>query len=52
MRYIYTWGNNEVRARFKGRGCDVVTRLKMNSVVLRFEDGEMLISSRYAIRKV
>lgn len=52
MSHTYTWGNNEVRARYKGRRCEVVARLKMNSVVLRFKGGDMLISSRYAIRKI
>lgn len=50
--YLYAWGNNEVRARFKGRRCEVVKRLARNSVLLRFENGEKLVSSRYAIRKI
>lgn len=47
---IYVWGNNAKRARFKGRACRVVARAKMNSVLLEFEDGERLVTSRHAIR--
>ena len=52
MTHVYTWGNNEVRARYYGRRCEIVARLKHNSVVLRFEDGDMLVTSRYAVRRL
>jgi len=50
--YIYTWGNNEKRKQYSGKQCEIVKTLARNSVVLRFQNGEMLVSSRYAIRKL
>ena len=51
--YIYCWGNNPVRATFKGRRCRVVVRGKMNSCLIEFLDtGEQLNTSRNALRKV
>lgn len=49
--HVYCWGNNERRKELKGRKCRILTRLKMNSVVVEFENGETEITSRYAIRK-
>ena len=51
MKYVYTWGNNTKRAEYKGCICEIVKAMKRNSVVLRFEDGRMLCTSRFAIRK-
>lgn len=49
--YIYTWGNNPVRARYKGIRCRIVCSLKMNSVVLEFPDGSGMVTSRFSIRR-
>jgi len=50
--YIYRWGNNKVRSRFKGRRCQVVARLAMGSALMKFVDnGELLVSSRQALRR-
>jgi len=51
MKYVYVWGNNEMRAQYKGRACRVIQYLAKNSVLLYFGDGNWLISSRLAIRK-
>ena len=51
MKYVYMWGNNEKRAKYKGRDCDVVGFLKKNGVLLKFGHSDYLISSRLAIRK-
>ena len=51
MVYIYVWCNNEVRAKYYGRRCEIVNRFARNSVLLRFEDGDLLVTSRYAIRE-
>lgn len=50
--YVYAWKNNSVRASFYGLRCLVVARGKMNSCLLRFEDGRYLVTSRNAIRKI
>jgi len=49
--YIYAWGNNEKRAELKGRKCVVLARLKMNSVLVEFENGQQEVISRNALRK-
>lgn len=35
----------------KGQRCRVVSRGKMNSALVEFEDGLRVITSRYAVRK-
>ena len=51
--YTYAWGNNAKRKTLQGRKCVVVQRLKMNSVIVRFEDtGEIEVVSRNALRRV
>lgn len=52
MTYVYSWRNNEVRARLFGRPCEVVKQMKRNSVAIRMVDtGELVITSRRALRK-
>lgn len=36
----------------KGQACRVIARGKMNSVLVGFEDGFKVVTSRYAVRKV
>ena len=50
--YIFCWGNNFKRRKLKGRTCRVLQRLKMNSVIIEFEDGQQEVVSRNALRKV
>lgn len=35
----------------KGQKCRVLARGKMNSIKVQFEDGTIVITSRYAVRK-
>jgi hypothetical protein len=49
--YIFKWGNNQLRDAFKGRPCVVLARGKMNSVLIQFEDGFKMITSRYAVKE-
>ena len=51
MTHRYVWGNNPTRALFKGRRCKVLVAGKMNTVILEFEDGVRLVTSRRALRK-
>lgn len=51
MKYIYSWGNNPVRAKLKGKVCRVLARGKMNSALVEFENGEKQIISRNALRR-
>lgn len=52
FKYRYAWRNNEVRARFCGRTCRIITRGAMNTVLLEFENGEMITTSGNALRKL
>lgn len=51
MKYTYSWKNNKKRAELFGRKCTVVKRLKLNSAVVEFENGQMEVVSRNALRK-
>ena len=52
MTHLYVWGNNEKRAALKGRACRVLARGRMNSILVEFEDGERVVTSRYAVRRI
>ena len=47
----YIWGNNSVRAKYKGQICKVLAYGKMRSVLVEFSDGHRMITDRYALRK-
>jgi len=49
--YFYSWRNNEKRATLYGRACRVLARGKMNSCAVEFENGQLEIISRHALRK-
>ncbi len=54
--YIYRFGSHrdhvaEDRLQWKGRRCTVLARGGMNSVLVQFENGERLCTSRNAIRR-
>jgi hypothetical protein len=36
----------------KGQTCRVLARGKMNSILVEFEDGYKVITSRYAVRRI
>ncbi len=50
--YLFVWGNNDVRRDYKGRFCRVVSRGGMSSVLVEFENGERILTSKRALRKV
>ena len=50
--YYFAWGNNEVRKKLKGKRLRVIARGALNSALVEFEDGQRVIISRNAIRKV
>jgi len=48
--HVWFW-----RSRFaerNGTRCRVITRGKKNSVLVQFEDGFKVVTSRYAVRKI
>jgi hypothetical protein len=50
--YYFAWKNNPRRAELYRRRCLVLARGTMNSILIRFESGETIVTSRNAIRKV
>jgi hypothetical protein len=52
MTYVYRWRNNPKRATLYGRRCTIVVRGTMNSALVRFENGQLEVVSRNALRKV
>ena len=50
--YYYAWGNNEKRKLLKGKKCKILKRLKLNSAIVEFENGQREIISRNALRRI
>lgn len=40
------------RPDLKGRRCRIIARGKLNSCLVQFADGEKVLTSRYAVRKI
>lgn len=36
----------------KGKPCRILTRGRMNSILVEFEDGYKVVTSRWAVRKI
>jgi len=49
--YVYVWGNNEKRSQLVGQKCRIISRGKMNSILVEFEGGSKEIISGNAIRR-
>lgn len=48
---VFGWKNNPVRAKLFGKRCRIVhAGSTMRSVLIEFEDGERVITSRRALR--
>jgi hypothetical protein len=53
MIYDHEWFWKKRLGRRKGQKCRILTRSKrMNSILVEFEDGEKVITSRWAVRKI
>ena len=50
MEYYWYW-KKKLPER-KGQRCRVLARGKMNSILVEFEDGYQVITSRHAVRRV
>jgi hypothetical protein len=50
MTHYYTWKNNKKRLSLYHRSCRILAYLKMNSIVIEFENGQQEVTSRYAVR--
>ena len=52
MKYRYCWSNNEKRSTLHRRECEVIARGRMNSALVKFENGQREIVSRFALRRI
>ena len=52
MTHVFTWGNGEKRLTLKGRECRILVHGKKRSVRVEFENGQLEIVDRYALRKI
>ena len=49
--YVYAWRNNDRRAALYGRRCRIVASGSLGTVLLVFENGERVTTSRRALRR-
>lgn len=49
MTHVWWW--RSVLGERKGQPCRVLARGKLNSILVEFEDGFRVITSRYAVRR-
>jgi hypothetical protein len=49
--HIWFWNPRMGEKTRKGKRCRVLKRGKRNSIMVELEDGEIVIASRYSIRK-
>ncbi len=51
MIYKYVWGNNEKRGLSKNRLCRIIKRMRLNSALVEFENGQREVVSINTLRK-
>lgn len=51
MTHVYRWRNNPRRAELYGRRCRILMSGKMGTVLVEFENGELVTTSRRALRR-
>ena len=49
FRFVWWW-RSKLSER-KGQACRVLARGRMNSILVEFEDGARVVTSRYAVRE-
>lgn len=49
--YRFAWKNNPRRAQPYGKRCVVLARGSLGTVLVRFEDGQLVTTSRRALRR-
>lgn len=52
MSHIYRWRNNPRRAELYGRRCRILVSGKLGTVLVQFENGERVTTSRRALRRI
>ena len=49
--HVFVWRNNERRAELCGRRCHIIATGAMGTVLVEFENGERVTTSRRALRR-
>ncbi len=52
MKWTHTYFWKRYRPELKGMRCRIVKTGRMNSIEVELENGEHIITSRYAVRKI
>ena len=52
MTYNYKWFWKTKLPDRKNKKCAVIARGKLNSILVEFEDGFKVVTSRFAVRKI
>lgn len=50
--FVHVWFWRSRLPERKGQVCRIIARGKMNSILVEFEDGYRVVTSRYAVRKM
>ena len=50
--HVWFWNPRMGERNRKGKLCTVLARAKRNSILVQLEDGEKVITSRYAVRRI
>jgi hypothetical protein len=51
FEYVFAWRNNARRAALHGRRCRVLASGSLGTVLVEFENGERVTTSRRALRR-
>ena len=49
---VFVWRNNSKRAQLYGRRCKILQRLKQNSAIVEFANGQREVVSRNGLRRI
>lgn len=52
MTHYFAWKNNSRRAELYKRECRIVARGTMGSILIEFANGERVVCSRRAVRRL
>lgn len=52
MKFDHTWWWRSRLPERKGQACRVLVRGAMNTILVEFQDGLQVVTSRYAVRRI
>jgi hypothetical protein len=51
VKHYYVWFWKKRLPERKGQKCRILARGKLNSILVEFDDGHRVVTSRYAVRR-